>query len=83
MLKVGEGWVIRRIRHNHLKTATVMKHKEYGQEDASESALSQLTTLGWLRAVPLDSLWDTVQYEVTDAGHDALAKLWNAEGEKR
>lgn len=83
MLKVGDGWVIRRIRQNHLKTVTVMKHKEHGQDDVSEAALSTLTSLGWLRGVPLDALWDQIEYEVTDLGHNALAKLWHSEGEKR
>lgn len=83
MLKVGDGWLIRRIRQNHLKTVHVMKHKEHGQDEVSEAALAKLTALGWLKAVPLDAVWDQVEYEVTRAGHDALAKLWHMEGEKR
>lgn len=83
MLKVGDGWVIRRIRQNHMTTVYVMKHKEHGQDDVSETALAKLTALGWLKAVPLDKVWDQIEYEVTNAGHDALAKLWHMEGEKR
>lgn len=83
MLKVGEGWIIRQVRMNHLSTRLVMKHKQYGEDAVSEAALAKLTTLGWLKATPMDALWDTVDYEVTEKGHHALAQLWEAEGEKR
>lgn len=83
MLKVGEGWVIRRIRQNHLTTVTIMKHKELGQDDVSEGVLAKLTSLGWLKPVPLDGLWDQIEFEVTPSGHKALAGLWAMEGEKR
>jgi hypothetical protein len=83
MLKVGEGWVIQQRRVNHLITRCTMKHHRHGEDPVPEQPLAKLTTLGWLRAVPADALWDVVNYEVTDLGQRHLAKLWEAEGEKR
>lgn len=83
LLKIGEGFIVKRQRLSHLAVRLIMRHKDGTEVGASEAGISKLCEKGLLHPVPQDTLWDTIIYEPTDKGHKLLAELWQREGEKR
>jgi hypothetical protein len=83
LLKIGEGFIVKRQRLSHMAVRVTMRHKDGTELEVSDTLLAKLCGKGLLHPVPQDHMWDFIIYEPTDKGHKLLASLWQREGEKR
>lgn len=83
LLQIGEGYVVRRERQPNGKIKHYIQKSAGRREDAPSKALTDLVTLGYVKAQPLDTLHDVYEFELTDGGSRRLRALWDRGGPKR
>lgn len=83
LLRLAEAKLIVRHRENHMRTTLRMVDERRAERDIPATTFLKLLDMGYLRAVPQDSLYDVVHYEFTDAGNRQLRELYEREGERR